>query len=90
MVPDGDTGDRSIGLYSQTESYCNCSNEDSPSQQPNGSVRYTGWIDTVNDSLELESFERGKHSGGSEYPSRSTQLDTVRFLMHFLMRFKLT
>ena len=81
MVSDGDPGDQDLGQYSQPESYCNCSNEEFPLQRPNGPVRYTGWIDNVDDSLELESFERSKHSAGLGYSLRSTQLDTVRFFL---------
>ena len=81
IISDGDPGDQSLGQRSQTESYCNCPDEESPSQRPNGSVRYAGWIDSVDDSLELESFKRGKHSAGFGCSMRSTQLDTVRLFL---------
>jgi hypothetical protein len=58
-------------------SYCACSTchstSQSTSQQASTSVRYTGWIDTVDDSLELESFEASrKVRSRHQYPSSAS------------------
>lgn len=75
--------DASITADSDDQSYCACSaRRSSSSQHTRTPVRYTGWIDAVDNSLELESFESSRKisarnqnqpvSSGSESRSKFT------------------
>ena len=82
LIPADDAFDseQDAGLNGPSESFCNCFTKSSTSATSHMSIRYTGLIDTVDDSLELELFEstRGRNRlSDFEARSRSHSLDTT-------------
>jgi len=82
LIPADDAFDseQDAGLNGPSESFCNCFTKSSTSATSHMSIRYTGLIDTVDDSLELELFEstRGRNRFSDfEARSRSHSLDTT-------------
>ncbi|KAF7968947.1 hypothetical protein HWV62_28785 [Athelia sp. TMB] len=63
MLPDDgsfiELGD-SENLTTQSESFCNCHEENLATDKKSPPVRYTGWIDTIDITEELETFEASR------------------------------
>ena len=54
--------DQTASVTGVDESFCDCSTKKSASPLQHIPIRYAGWIDQVNDSLEVEFFEASKRA----------------------------
>lgn len=80
-------GDGSGDITAQSESFCNCHANASASAPQTTPVRYSGWIDTIDDTRELQSFEASRRmqnqSSASQSRSKSNVLDSTYLVSLF-------
>jgi hypothetical protein len=67
--------DQYVSLTEPSQSFCDCSTQELVPQTQHTSIRHTGWIDKVDERIELELFEASKltrdHSRSSGIDSHS-------------------